>query len=324
MRGIELTPEYPVQDIIEFGQAASRAGFDTAFISCHYNNRDPMVVLGQLAADTPLRIGPGVINPYQTHPVVLASQVATLAEVTDGRAIFGIGAGDRSTLGNLGVHRDQPLRRVLETVQVARQLWAGERINHDGTFTANDAQLNYDVPWPIPVYVGAQGPHMLRMTAKHADGALVNAAHPRDFDWATDQLQIGRDKRVLDSPLDVAAYASVSIAEDAESARDAARPPVAYIVGGASEQVLDRHGIDVNRANRIGELVGAGQFRDAFDAVTDPMLEAFCVTGTPDRVGERVDAILEYTDSFVAGSPLGPDPKESIRLLGRVLDSTPV
>lgn len=319
MRGIELTPEYPVDDVVELGRLAGEVGFEAAFVSCHYNNRDPAVILGQLATIPSLRIGPGVANPYQTHPVVLASRMATLAEATDGRAIFGVGAGDRSTLENLGVDRDRPLRRVLETIQVARRLWAGERVDHSGTFTVEAGGLNYEVPWSIPVYVGAQGPHMLRMSAKHADGVLVNASHPRDIEWAADQLERGLEDREHEGAFDIAAYASVSIAADADSAREAARPPVAYIVGGASEDVLARHGIDAEQATRIGELVTAGRFTAAFQAVTDPMLDAFCVTGTPDQVGDRIDAILKSASSFVAGSPLGPDPRAATRLLADVL-----
>jgi len=109
--------------------------------------------------------------------VKLASQVATLDEVSGGRAVLGVGAGDASTLRNLGFERDRPLRRVLETFKVAQDLWAGERVDHDGTFVARDAGLNYEVG-EVPVYVGAQGPHMLRMAGKHADGVLVNASHP--------------------------------------------------------------------------------------------------------------------------------------------------
>lgn len=319
MRGIELTPEDPVADVVTAGTTAADAGFDTVFISCHYNNRDPAIVLGRLASATSVRVGPGVTNPYETHPVVLASRMATLAEATDGCAVFGIGAGDRSTLENLGITRDRPLRRVLETIQVARRLWAGDRVNHNGTFTVHDAGLNYDVPWEIPVYVGAQGPQMLEMSAKHADGVLINAAHPRDFEWATEYLHRGMDARAVETRFDIAAYTSVSVADEAAAAREAARPPVAYIVGGASDSVLERHGLDTERASRIGAKVQAGDFRDAFAAVTDSMIDAFCVAGTPDQIGDRVAEILEYTDSFVAASPLGPEPTRAIRLIGEVL-----
>ena len=323
MRGIELTPEHPISDLVEIGTTAESEGFDALFASCHYNNRDPFVVCSRVAAATDeIRLGPGVANPYETHPVSLASRVATLDEVSDGRAVCGLGAGDRSTLRNLGYDRDRPLRRVLEATKVSKKLWAGERVDHDGTFRATDAALNYpDAVGEIPVYVGAQGPHMIRMAAKHADGVLVNASHPKDFAWADEQVETGLAERPTErGKPDFAAYASVSVAEDAEAAREAARPPVAFIAGGAAPPVLDRHGIDRERAEAVGESVESGEFSEAFEAVTPEMIDAFCVAGTVETVAGRIAGILEYADSFVAGSPLGPNPKEAVSLVGAAVD----
>ena len=312
-----MTPEHPLADLVEIGEAAEAEGFDTLFASCHYNNRDPFVVLDRVAAATEdIRVGPGVANPYESHPVALASRVATLQEASEGRAVCGLGAGDRSTLSNLGVDRDRPLRRVLETTKVSQQLWAGERVNHDGTFRANDAALNYEVDAP-PVYVGAQGPHMIRMAAKHADGVLVNASHPADFEWAEQQVENGLEERPPErGDFDFAAYASVSVAEDEAAAREAARPPVAFIAGGAAPPVLERHDIDGETADEIGKNIEAGEFSAAFEAVTPAMIDAFCIAGTPETVSEKIERVLTYTDSFVAGSPLGPDPREAVSLVG--------
>lgn len=322
MIGIELTPEHPVETVAELGERAEAAGFDTVFASCHYNNRDPFVALDRVARRTDaVRLGPGVANPYEVHPVTLASRVATLEEASGGRAVFGVGAGDRSTLENLGIERDRPLRRVLETFEVGRDLFAGERVDVDGTFVARHAGLNYDeAVGDVPVYVGAQGPHMIRMAAKRADGVLLNGSHPADFEWAAGRVEEGLAERPGDGgEFDFAAYASVSIAEDAEAARRAARPPVAFIAAGASPPVLDRHGVDRDRAAAIGERISAGAFEEAFGAVTDEMLEAFCIAGTPETVAEKVDSVLEYADSVVAGAPLGPDLETAIDLAGEVL-----
>jgi len=321
MRGIELTPEAPVEEMVALGERAEEAGFDAAFASSHYNNRDPFVVLSRIAAATDeIRVGPGVANPYETHPVALASRVATLDEASDGRAVFGLGAGDRSTLSNLGVERDRPLRRVLETMKVAQRLFDGERVTHDGTFAARDAGLNYE-PGDVPVYVGAQGPHMLRMSAKHADGVLVNAAHPRDFAWAAERIEEGLAERPDDrGDFDAAAFASVSVDEDGDAAREAARPPVAFIAGGAPEPVLDRHDIDHERARQVGEKIEAGEFSAAFEAVTPSMVDAFCIAGTPATVADRMGSVLDHVDSFVVGSPLGPDRAEAVSLAAGALD----
>ncbi|WP_254537062.1 5,10-methylenetetrahydromethanopterin reductase [Halomarina litorea] len=324
MRGIELTPEHPTERIAGLAVRAEDAGFDTVFATCHYNNRDPFVALTRIAdATESVRLGPGVANPYETHPVRLASQVATLDEASGGRAVFGVGPGDPSTLRNLGIDRERGLSATLEAFETARDLWAGERVSHEGTFAATDAGLNYDPPSgeSIPVYVGGEGPHMCRMAAKHADGLLFNGSHPDDLAWARAQVEQGLDERPAGrGDFDLAAYASVSVAEDADEAREAARPPAAFIAAGAAPPVLDRHGIDRERASEIGDAISAGAFSEAFERVTPAMLEAFCATGTVETVAERVADILDHADSVVVGSPLGPDLEAAVDLAARALD----
>ena len=123
--GIELTPDDPIPEIVSQGVTAEDAGYDVAFVSCHYNNRDPFATLTRLAGATEqIRLGPGVANPYELHPVTLAAKTATIAELSDGRAAFGIGPGDPSTLRNLGLEDERGLRSVLEAFKVAQDLWA--------------------------------------------------------------------------------------------------------------------------------------------------------------------------------------------------------
>jgi 5,10-methylenetetrahydromethanopterin reductase len=321
MQGIELTPERPTRRTVALGERAARAGFDTIFASHHYNNRDPFAALSLLADRTEdIRLGPGVTNPYETHPVTLASRVATLDELADGRAVFGVGPGDPSTLENLCLGDRRGLRSVLESFKVARELWDGERVDHDGTFSAHDAGLNYDVG-EIPVYVGGEGPHMCRMAAKHADGLLFNGSHPDDIAWAAEQVEEGLDERPDGyGAFDFAAYASVSIAEDGAAAREAARPPVAFIAAGAPAPVLERHGLDSERADDIGDAISAGEFDAAFERVSEAMVDAFCMAGTPETVEARLSGVLNHADSIVVGSPLGPDPETAIDLAGAVCD----
>ena len=319
MLGIELTPEHPVERITELGVAAETAGYDTVFVSHHYNNRDATAAATRLATETDaVRLGPGVANPFESHPVTLASEVATLDELTDGRAVFGLGPGDPSTLRNLGLEDDRGLRPVLEAFETARDLWAGERVDGGRTFDADDAGLNYEPPQgpSIPVYVGGEGPHMCRMAGKRADGLLFNGSHPADLSWARDRVAegVGEADGKAAADFDLAAYASVSVGADGDAAREAARPPVAFVAAGSPPPVLDRHGVDHGVADEIGDHIAAGEFSAAFDAVTPAMIDAFCIAGTPETVADRIDAVLDHADSLVVGSPLGPDLDAAVEL----------
>ncbi|GAB3413297.1 5,10-methylenetetrahydromethanopterin reductase [Haloparvum alkalitolerans] len=323
MFGIELTPEHEMDRLVALGERAEAAGYDAVFSTCHYNNRDPWAVLSRLAAATDdVRLGPGVANPVETHPVTLASKLATLDEVSGGRAVFGIGPGDPSTLSNLGLADERGLRPVLEAFKTAQKLWAGERVDHEGTFEATDAGLNYEPPQgaDLPVYVGGEGPHMCKMAAKHADGLLFNGAHPADLEWAREQVADGlADRPDHRGAFDLVAYAAVSVAEDGDAAREAARPPVAFIAAGAAPPVLDRHGVDRETASAIGDRISAGEFSAAFETVTPAMVDAFCLAGTPAEVRERGEQLAEHADGIVVGAPLGPDLETGVDLAAEAL-----
>jgi methylenetetrahydromethanopterin reductase (EC 1.5.99.11) len=319
--GMELVPDAPIAQLIERAQAAEAGGIDAAFVSSHHDNRDPVTVAALLLEATEhIRLGPGVVNPYERHPVTLASQLATLSEVAPGRVHLGIGPGDPTVLGRLGLADDRDLRSVLEAFEVARRLWDGATVDHAGRFQATDVRLNYAVDGPIPVYVGGEGPHMCRMAGKRADGLLFNGSHPADLRWAREQFDIGRQDRDPDAgDSRLHAYASVSIDGDADAARTAARPPVAFIAAGAAPPVLERHGIDGDVASEIHAALASGEHAAAFELVTPRMLDAFAIAGEPASVAARLEAVREHTDGVVLGAPLGPAPLTAIDLLAELV-----
>jgi 5,10-methylenetetrahydromethanopterin reductase len=112
----------------------------------------------------------------------------------------------------------------------------------------------------------------------------------------------------------------VSVDEDRKAAREAARPPVAFITAGAAPPVLDRHNVDKQTANEIGNKISAGEFSEAFELVTPGMIDAFCMAGTVDAVSDRMAAVLDHADSIVVGSPLGPDLENAIDLAAEAYD----
>jgi len=285
MLGIELTPEHDLHRLVDLGVRAEAAGYDAVYSTCHYNNRDPWAFLSQLATATDsVRLGPGVANPYETHPVTLASRVATLDELSEGRAVFGLGPGDPRRSGTSGSKTRARAPPRLRGVQDRPEALGRRARRPRGHLRRRGRRTQLRAPQgaDIPVHVGGEGPHMCRMAAKHADGLLFNGSHPKDLAWAREQADDGlADRPDHRGDFDLIAYAAVSVAEDEAAAREAARPPVAFIAGGAAPPVLKRHGIDPAAASEVGDRVSAGEFSAAFERVTPEMIDAFCMAGTP-------------------------------------------
>ena len=167
--------------------------------------------------------------------------------------------------------------------------------------------------------MGAQGPKMLELAGKIADGVLINASHPKDFEFAIKQITAGAKAAGRDpKSIDVGAYACFSIHKDAEKAKGAAKVVVAFIVAGSPDTVLERHGIEVSAKKTIGDAIAKGDFAGLNSLVTDKMIDAFSICGAPVDCKAKVEALKKIgVTQIVAGSPIGPDKETAIKLIGK-------
>jgi 5,10-methylenetetrahydromethanopterin reductase len=319
--GIEFVPKDAYWKLAAYALQAEKQGFDNLWVTDHYGNRNVYVSLAAAALYTnKITFGTGVTNPWMVNPVITAQAIATLNELAPGRVVLGIGAGDKTTLEAVGIEMGKPMAAVRESIEMFRKLTAGEKVEFQGeVFKAAGAKLNFKVANKIPVYVGAQGPKMLEMAGKIGDGVLVNASHPSDIQFAVQMANEGL-KQAGKSPadFDITAYTSFSVNEDPKKAAKAAAPVVAFIVAGSPAAVLEKHKIDVAKADELRAALKAGDFPTAIASVTPEMLNAFSICGTPDMCIEKIAALQKIgIGQFVVGSPIGSNVKASIDLIGQ-------
>ncbi|MFX1581301.1 MAG: 5,10-methylenetetrahydromethanopterin reductase [Promethearchaeota archaeon] len=319
---VEFVPQEAYWQTTALGILAEKYGFDFCWITDHFNNRSVYVILSLLANYTnSIMIGPGVTNPYLINPVQTASTLMSLDNLSGGRAILGIGAGDKITLNLLGIDRKKPLTAVKESTSIFRTIFdTGKIKDFEGeVFSVEKAKVAYEKTGDIPIYIGAQGPKMLQLAGAIGQGVLVNASHPVDFEFAIKQIKKGiTDAKRKASDVDIAAYASVSVAPDMKKATKAAVPVVAFIVAGSPPVVLERHGISPESVEIINKGLSKGDFPSAFEAVTDEMLDAFCIRGTPSECTEKIQALQKVgITQFVFGSPIGPKKRISMELASK-------
>jgi 5,10-methylenetetrahydromethanopterin reductase len=321
--GIEFLPVISTLDIAYNARIAEEQGFSNVWITDHYSNRNIYVTLTHVALWTNrITIGAGVVNPYHISPAVIASSIATIDEISSGRTVLGIGAGDKITLMDLGIERKNNLAAVRESVEVIRQLWTGKTVKHEGiAFNMPNAKLGFKISNILPIYLAAQGPKMTELAAEIAEGVLINASHPRDFVFAEKMLKKGsmKSQRCITPPnFDVGAYTVFSTDKDREKAVKAARIPVAYVVAGCLQEVLDRHEIDKAVSDKIAENLQKGNISEAKALVNDKMMDAFAVIGDTDEIIDKVEALKRAgVSQVVVGSPIGPDITKAIKTIGK-------
>ena len=327
--GIEFVPgNITVKQVVNYCKLAEQKDIDFAWITNHYNNRHCYPVLGAIAEATDsIKMGPGIMNPFTDTPAAIASFMCTLNEISDGRAVLGIGPGDLSTLPKLAIGTEKPLSRLKEAVVQITALCAGEAVEKTGNmefFDYDGAKLT-GVTLPakkkqIPTYIGAQGPKMLALAGEIGEGALINASNSKDFDAAIPIIKAACD--AVDEKkfkkFDVGAYTAMSIDQSEKKARKAAKIVAAFIAAGSPPPLLQRHGLDLDNVAKIKEALGRFDFGTVGGLVGDAEIDAFTIAGTPEIVKEKCDNLTASgVTQIIFGSPLGPDMTNSIRLLGK-------
>jgi alkanesulfonate monooxygenase SsuD/methylene tetrahydromethanopterin reductase-like flavin-dependent oxidoreductase (luciferase family) len=162
-------------ELAELGRLAERFGLHGVWVSSLLDSRDPFANLALLAGTTSrIRLGPIAVNPFDTHPVKIASALLTLNEMAGGRGRIVIGGGGEA-LAALDIRPERRVRAVRECVDIIRAAATGERISYAGElFRVNNLQLRWIECSPPGILVGASQPQMLRMAARAADGIMMS------------------------------------------------------------------------------------------------------------------------------------------------------
>jgi len=173
----EFSPGMPLEQCREIGRLVETAGFDRLGVSDVVMWQDTFVVQALCAgATSAIEIGSMVTNPYLRHPVVTAAAVASLRELTGGRAFLGLGVG--AGLEAVGVDYPRPVVTLRETVEIIRSLLTGRRVTYKGrVFSLDDAALRQVSSGQIPIAIGSRSEQVTRLAGELADRALVGARY---------------------------------------------------------------------------------------------------------------------------------------------------
>jgi alkanesulfonate monooxygenase SsuD/methylene tetrahydromethanopterin reductase-like flavin-dependent oxidoreductase (luciferase family) len=213
--GLMFRPgHFPLSHILACVRVAEDVGFDHVwFGDSHliWHEVGPYLTAAAMST-TRMRVGPLVSNPVTRHPTVVASMIATLGQLFEGRAVLGLGRGD-SAVRTLGLP-PMKLGEFRETLRLVRRLCRGETAEVHGT--------PIRLPWlarPVPVLLAAYGPRVLELAGADADGLILQLASPAVVEWAVGHARRGAQaaSRRLEG-FEVVAGAPTYISDDRERA----------------------------------------------------------------------------------------------------------
>jgi G6PDH family F420-dependent oxidoreductase len=175
--------EYGPADLIEQAKVAEQAGFEALWISDHYHpwleeqGESPFVwsMIGAISQVCSLPITTAVTAPtIRLHPAIVAQAAATSAVLTGGKFTLGVGSGEalnEHILGDPWPSADIRLAMLEEAVEVIRELWSGEFVNHLGEHYQVEHARIYTLPEEPPkIYVSGFGPKAIGLAARIGDG----------------------------------------------------------------------------------------------------------------------------------------------------------
>ncbi|HZW57718.1 MAG TPA: LLM class flavin-dependent oxidoreductase [Nitrososphaerales archaeon] len=311
---------------LEFGRLADKYRFDYCWFPHDTFMRNTWVLTSALAPLTSnIKIGTVGSSPYTFDPSEFATYLATLDEISRGRAVLGIGLHTTDMIGWVGIEAKNPIVRTRETVHLIRETLRtfpkGRAKPFDGEefHWSEQAYLRFK-PFRQnpPIYVAAFGKEYLELSGEIGDGSLPMITPPESSSYMVNSILEGAKKVHRDpKDIDIAGFAWISISkEDPRKAIDMLKPVIAYFGPYLEEEALSTVGLSVSDFKEIRREIDRGRYDVAKELVTDQMLQ-LGITGSVSECTERI-AIVEKmgVTQISLGGPLGPDIPSALKTIG--------
>jgi alkanesulfonate monooxygenase SsuD/methylene tetrahydromethanopterin reductase-like flavin-dependent oxidoreductase (luciferase family) len=159
---------------------AEELGFGAAFAT-HVNGQEALTMLGAAAVSTErIQIGVGVVPIYTRTPTTMAQSAATLAELSGGRAMLGLGSGHRLVMQRWhGDSMDKPIADMREYVAIMRAVLSGSPLPSASKWASDMPLVGVGAAPDFPLHIGGLSPAMCRLAGEIADGVMVWLGTPR-------------------------------------------------------------------------------------------------------------------------------------------------
>jgi 5,10-methylenetetrahydromethanopterin reductase len=297
-------------DAIALAKRAVEAGAQSLWMAEHLGYREAITTCAAFAllAPGPVLV-PTAVSPYLWHATPTAMALATLDELAPGRTAVALGVGNPLFLQESGQKLEKPLRAMREYVDAMRKLWSAEPVHVDGEFVKLAGARMAFKPNPIPIYIAAMGPEMLKLTGRIADGVALSAGLSVDSVKSSLALCAEGARKEGRNPATLrrAGYIFFGASGDAREAIDAVRRKLAFVMRNKflAQNITDS-GIPVDQEAVIA-AVAKRDLQGAAALVPDEAVEAFGIAGTPDhclkRLGDYIDAGLDEPVLSLVGTP---------------------
>ena len=310
--GLMLWPAPALDAGFERGIWAEQQGYHDLWLPDAEGLQDPITFAAALGVATDkVRLCTGIVPVFNRPPPLLATAVVAAEQRASGRFVLGLGPSTNNMVERwYGLQYSKPLTRTRETIELLRQLFAGEKSNYQGkTIRSKGFTLMETPTTDVPIFIGAIGPKMLALAGEVADGVLLNDFTPPDrLEWALDQIDQGakrRGRRVED--LEIVKRRGIYVSDDVGAGLEYFREYIGfYGAAPAYQQIMIGLGYE-KTVDAIREAYAERNRLAVKQAVPDEMVTRLFAFGDSAHCQQIVRADLAAGVDSAVVSPQGTD-----------------
>jgi probable F420-dependent oxidoreductase len=314
--GIAISGGPNPADAIGLVVLAESLGYESAWVAEGHGG-DQFAILAACAMRTSrIRLGTSISSVFVRTAPTIAMAASTIADLSGGRFILGLGSSHKAQVEpEHGMVYSKPLTRTRETVAIVRDLIREGRVSFQGETIRID---NFDLWYAprqrnIPVYLSAVFQKGIALCGEIADGIILTRSTLRTAAQVRVHLAEGVAKAGrAPAQIEVTTLLPTSVADTRASALAALRPGLAFYCGffPRYNRMMSEHGF-ATEAGAIAEAWARGDRESAESAVSDAMIDATSITGTPEQCRARIEAYRQSGIDVPIISPFarGPDAK---------------
>lgn len=297
--GYGLPCVHPAGEMVDLIRTADRLGFHFCHLNDDPSMLDPWAVLAAAARETStIRLGLSATHVYLREPTLIAQALATIDQLSGGRAQAVVSFGVAQTLD--AYHVDwrgrRPLARVREAIGVMRDYLDDGAVDRQGEFFHHSdvGTIARPVQEHVPLFVGGLGgPRSFELAGEVADGIECGSSSRENSEYVVEHVRRGAERAGRDPDgLRMGATVVAAVSDDPAAAKEAARGVAAAWLSTFPPRMLARHGLGEHEVAPILEAMEDGDFAGAVRRATPELGEALTIAGTPEECADRIRADL--------------------------------
>ena len=321
--GIAFSGGLTASEIVDCAERAEGLGYESVWVAEGHGG-DQFAILAACALRTRrVRLGTAISSVFVRTAPTIAMAAAAVDELSGGRFVLGLGSSHRVQVGpEHGVEYAKPLGRVRDTVAVVRRLLRDGEVGHAGETVRIERFDLWFVPLrrEIPIHLSALFPNMTELCGEIADGVILTRSTLASAARARAHVAAGAGRAGREaSAVEIASLLPVSVAPDRREALAAARPGLAFYAGffPRYNRLLAESGFPAEAA-AVAKAWSAGDRAGAERAVSDEMIVATSIAGTPTECRERIEAYRASGLDLPIISPFARGPGARDRFLAAI------